>query len=56
MWQFPMREESDADAQLSDYLGLHVQSLEEPIYELRHQFTHMNIKVYIVYLRHMTFR
>ncbi|MCI2955228.1 A/G-specific adenine glycosylase [Staphylococcus caprae] len=50
MWQFPMREESDADAQLSDYLGLRVQSLEEPIYELRHQFTHMtwNIKVYSV--------
>lgn len=50
MWQFPMREASVADNLLTQELGVKVETLEEPIFELRHQFTHMtwNIKVYSV--------
>lgn len=50
MWQFPMREASVLDNLLTQELGVKVETIEEPIFELRHQFTHMtwNIKVYNV--------
>ena len=43
-------EASVADNLLTQELGVKVETLEEPIFGLRHQFTHMtwNIKVYSV--------
>ena len=43
-----MREASVADNLLTQELGVKVETLEEPIFELRHQFTHIGILKFIV--------
>ncbi|MBL7565917.1 A/G-specific adenine glycosylase [Staphylococcus saccharolyticus] len=50
MWQFPMREASVADNKITKDIGIKIETIKTPIFELRHQFTHMtwNIKVYSV--------
>ncbi|MGZ1690095.1 A/G-specific adenine glycosylase [Staphylococcus argenteus] len=50
MWQFPMYESKDAISQISNKLNMTIQPVEAPIFELKHQFTHLTwkIKVYAI--------
>lgn len=50
MWQFPMYESKDAIRQISNKLNMTIQPVEAPIFELKHQFTHLTwkIKVYAI--------
>ncbi|MBO0928023.1 A/G-specific adenine glycosylase [Staphylococcus sp. 30400_3112M30941] len=50
MWQFPMYESKDAIREISDKLNMTIQTVETPIFELKHQFTHLTwkIKVYAI--------
>lgn len=50
MWQFPMYESNDAIREISDKLNMSIQTDETPIFELKHQFTHLTwkIKVYAI--------
>ena len=50
MWQFPMREQTNANDMISDDLGKRIETINEPIFKLKHQFTHLTweIKVYNV--------
>ncbi|UMT75033.1 A/G-specific adenine glycosylase [Staphylococcus roterodami] len=50
MWQFPMYESKDAIREISDKLNMTIQIVETPIFELKHQFTHLTwkIKVYAI--------
>ncbi|CAM4085313.1 A/G-specific adenine glycosylase [Staphylococcus schweitzeri] len=50
MWQFPMYESNDAIREISDKLNMSIQTVETPIFELKHQFTHLTwkIKVYAI--------
>lgn len=50
MWQFPMREQTNANDVISDDLGKSIETINEPVFKLKHQFTHLTweIKVYNV--------
>lgn len=50
MWQFPMYESNDAIREISDKLNMSIKTAETPIFELKHQFTHLTwkIKVYAI--------
>ncbi|EUZ67721.1 A/G-specific adenine glycosylase [Staphylococcus aureus M0558] len=48
MWQFPMFESEHARRKMTEKIGHDIQPVETPIFELKHQFTHLTwkIKVY----------
>ncbi|MBO1199804.1 A/G-specific adenine glycosylase [Staphylococcus simiae] len=50
MWQFPMHEFKNADKAMSELLNTAITTLDEPLMQLKHQFTHLtwDIKVYAV--------
>ena len=50
MWQFPMFESEHARHEMTEKIGHDIQPVETPIFELKHQFTHLTwkIKVYAV--------
>lgn len=50
MWQFPMVDADNAEQELTNRLGMSITATGEPIYQLKHQFTHLtwNIQVYSV--------
>ena len=50
MWQFPMFESEHARRKMTEKIGHDIQPVETPIFELKHQFTHLTwkIKVYAV--------
>ncbi|WP_188349895.1 NUDIX domain-containing protein, partial [Staphylococcus aureus] len=50
MWQFPMFESEHARREMTEKIGHDIQPVETPIFELKHQFTHLTwkIKVYAV--------
>ena len=50
MWEFPMFETANAIDQISKQLNHQIEPLSEPIFKLKHQFTHLiwHIKVYSV--------
>lgn len=50
MWEFPMFETAHAIDQISKQLNHQIEPLSEPIFKLKHQFTHLiwHIKVYSV--------
>ena len=50
MWQFPMFESEHARHEMTEKIGHVIQPVETPIFELKHQFTHLTwkIKVYAV--------
>lgn len=50
MWQFPMREQTNANDVISDDLGKRIETINEPVFKLKHQFTHLtwDIEVYNV--------
>lgn len=45
MWQFPMFEASQADEAITEKLQHHVDATTDPIFELKHQFTHLTWKI-----------
>ncbi|EHO90245.1 A/G-specific adenine glycosylase [Staphylococcus aureus subsp. aureus 21264] len=50
MWQFPMFKSEHARREMTEKIGHDIQPVETPIFELKHQFTHLTwkIKVYAV--------
>ena len=46
----PMREQTNANDVISDDLGKSIETINEPVFKLKHQFTHLTweIKVYNV--------